>query len=147
MGYAGHATEDGAIDRGGAGSRRPSINGMQTFVITFRLQDMTDDGYRALCDEIAPAFAELPGLLAKIWLADAATGTYGGVYLFTDTGTADAFTESRLFRTIAFYPHFRDLTVQRFTVDETTTRRTQAGVRVVPTGAVTLWPTVATRAG
>ncbi len=45
------------------------MSAMQTFVITFRLRDMTGDEYRALCDEIAPAFAELPGLLAKIWLA------------------------------------------------------------------------------
>ncbi|WP_165922430.1 YdhR family protein [Pseudonocardia endophytica] len=120
---------------------------MQTFVITFRLHDMTDDGYRALRDELAPAFAELPGLLATVWLADAATGTFGGVHLFTDTGAADAFAESRLFRTVVLCPHLADLRVQRFTVDETTTRRTQPGIRIVPTGAITLWPTAGTRSG
>lgn len=120
---------------------------MQTFVITFRLDDMTDDEYRALCDELAPAFAELPGLLAKIWLADPASGMYGGVYLFSDTGAADAFTESRLFRTVALYPNFTDLIVRRFTVDEKMTRRTQPRLGVVPTRAGTLWPTLSTSVG
>ena len=69
------------------------------------------------------------------------------MYLFTDTGAADAFTESRLFRTIAFHPHFADPTVRRFTVDETTTRRTQPGLGVVPTVPFALWPTRAARAG
>jgi hypothetical protein len=135
------------IGRGGTGAARQSIAAMQTFVITFRLHDMTDDGYRARCDELAPAFAEMPGLLTAVWLADPATGTYGGLYLFTDSGAADAFTESRLFRTVVLCPHFADLTVQRFTVDETTTRRTQPGLRVVPTRAVALWPRVSARAG
>lgn len=120
---------------------------MQTFVITFRLLDMTDGEYRALCDEIAPALAETPGLLAKIWLTDGASGRYGGVYLFSDAAAADAFTESRIFRTVALYPNFTDMVVRRFTVDETTTRRTQPGLGVVPTRAVTLWPTASTRAG
>lgn len=39
-------------------------------------------------------------------------------------------------------PHLADLAVQRFTVDETTTRRTQPGLGIVPARAVTLWPTV-----
>jgi hypothetical protein len=120
---------------------------MQTFVITFRLDGMTDDEYRAFCDEIAPAFGELPGLVAKIWLTAPASGRYGGVYLFSDTSVADAFTESRIFRTVVFHPQFTDLAVQRFTVDEATTRRTQPGIGVVPTTAVTLWPTLPTRAG
>lgn len=126
---------------------RTSISGMQTFVITYRLTDMSGDEYRAFCDEVAPAFTELPGLVVKIWLTAPASGRYGGVYLFSDAAAADAFTESRIFRTVAFHPCFTDLAVQRFTVDETTTRRTQPGIGVVPTRAVTLWPTLAGRAG
>lgn len=120
---------------------------MQTFVITYRLAAMTDEEYRTLCDELAPAVAELPGQLATVWLADPATGTYGAVYLFSDSAVADAFTESRLFRTVVLHPQLTDMSVRRFTVDETTTRRTQPGVRVVPTRAVALWPKVSARAG
>ncbi|MEJ8279675.1 YdhR family protein [Pseudonocardia spirodelae] len=120
---------------------------MQTFLTTHRLDGITDDEHRALCGELAPAFAELPGLLATIWLADPASGTYGGVHLFGDSGAADAFVGSRLFRTVVFHPHLADMTVRRFTVDEATTRRTQPGLGVVPTRAVTLWPTRTGAAG
>lgn len=52
---------------------------MHVQIVTFRLADMTEEGYREACDGFTAAFAELPGLLAKIWLADPATDTYGGV--------------------------------------------------------------------
>lgn len=104
---------------------------MHTIVITFRLVDMTEDRYREVCAELAPAFAELPGLLAKVWLT-AADGTgHGGVYLFADERAADAYLGSGLFRTVRTFPHFADIDVRRFGVDEETTRRTQPGIAVV----------------
>ena len=57
---------------------------MHVQIINFPLADMTEEGYREACAQFAPAFAEPPGLLAKIWLADPATNTYGGVYLFRE---------------------------------------------------------------
>ncbi|MDN5931587.1 MAG: YdhR family protein [Pseudonocardia sp.] len=103
---------------------------MHTLLITFRLVDMTDARYREVCAELAPAFAELPGLLAKVWLTDVDAG-YGGVYLFADEAGADAFLASGLFRTVRTFPHFDDLDVRRFGVDERTTRRTQPRLTVV----------------
>ena len=104
---------------------------MHTVIVTFTLTDMTDARYREVCAELAPAFAQLPGLLAKVWLTDPDTATYGGVYLFADSAAADGFAASSLFRTVADYPHFRDVTARRFGVDELTTRRTQPGLVVV----------------
>jgi hypothetical protein len=104
---------------------------VQTLVITFRLVDMTDERYREVCAELAPAFAGLPGLVAKIWLADPASNTYGGVYLFADDDAVEAYISSTLYRTVGSYPHFGDLTVRRFTVDQALTRRTQPGLAVV----------------
>ena len=80
---------------------------MHTIIVTFTLTDMTDERYRKVCDELAPAFAELPGLLTKVWLADPAEARYGGIYLFADVAA------------------------HRFTVDEATTRRTQPGLVLV----------------
>lgn len=34
----------------------------------------------SICDGLAPAFANIPGLLTEVWLADAVTNTYGGAY-------------------------------------------------------------------
>ena len=36
---------------------------------------MDDEQFRAMSDELAPTFAAVPGLIAKIWLADAGKNT------------------------------------------------------------------------
>ena len=49
-------------------------------VVTFRLKGMARADYDAMCELTAPAIAAVPGLVAKVWLADESTNTYGGVY-------------------------------------------------------------------
>jgi hypothetical protein len=104
---------------------------VHTLVITFDLVDMTHQRYTEVCAELAPAFAAVPGLLAKIWLTDPEEARYGGIYLFGDAGAADGFLGSTLARSVATNPHFAGLTVRRFDVDKATTARTQPGLTVV----------------
>lgn len=104
---------------------------MHVTIVNFNLVDMTEDAYAETCEQFAPAFAELPGLLAKIWLRNASTNTYGGVYLFADRAAADAYAESDLFRSVGAFPHFANVTVRDFDVDEDTTRRTQQRLEVL----------------
>ena len=85
---------------------------MHTLVITFDLVDMTHERYTEVCAELAPAFAAVPGLLAKIWLTDQDEARYGGVYLFADAAAGDGFLGSALARSVATNPHFAGLTVQ-----------------------------------
>lgn len=108
---------------------------MHVQIITFRLADMTEEGYRAACAQLAPAFAELPGLLAKVWLTDPATETYGGVYLFTDRAAMEGYAASDLFATVAALPNFVDMTSRDFAVYEDLTRVTQPGIEILA-GAV-----------
>ncbi len=111
---------------------------MHTVIITFTLTDMSPRRYREVSAELAPAFAELPGLLAKVWLSGDDTGEYGGVYLFTDTDAADRYLGSALYRTVRDFPHFAGVTVRRYAVDETTTRRTQPGIALVGSAPATV---------
>ena len=104
---------------------------MHTVVITFDLVDMTQQRYNEVCAELAPAFAAVPGLLAKIWLTDPEEARYGGIYLFDDAGAADGFLGSTLAHSVATNPHFAGLTIRRFGVDEATTARTQPRVTVI----------------
>ena len=46
---------------------------MHVQIINFQLKDMSDSEYRKVCDDLAPAFAAVPGLVAKVWLASPAT--------------------------------------------------------------------------
>lgn len=104
---------------------------MHVKIINFNLVDMTDDGYATACDQLAEAFAQLPGLLAKVWLRDPTSNTYGGVYLFEDRAAADAYGASELFATVGAFPNFANISVRDFDVDEETTRRTQPGIAVL----------------
>jgi hypothetical protein len=92
---------------------------------------MDEDGYRAACAQLAPALAELPGLLAKVWLADPGTNTYGGVYLFEHRAAMEGYAASELFRTVAAFPHFENITSQDFAVYEDLTHVTQPGIAVL----------------
>lgn len=89
---------------------------MEILIVTFSLDGISDAEFRDQCDEIAPAFAAVPGLLSKVWLADPANGVYGGVYTFRDAPAADAYLDSDLMAHVAANPAFVDVTARRFAV-------------------------------
>jgi Putative mono-oxygenase ydhR len=90
-------------------------------IVTFRLDGLTAAEYRNHVAAVAPAFTAWPGLLAKVWIADDEAGTYGGIYLFADQGSADRSRETDIFRSMAGNPMFADLSVRELSVlDEPT---------------------------
>ncbi|MGD9932808.1 MAG: YdhR family protein [Dehalococcoidia bacterium] len=97
---------------------------MHTLVVNFNLKDMTDDEFRQFCDEVAPTFAAVPGLVQKVWLADEATNTYGGVYTFKDRAAFEAYTRSELFQSVASNANFVAITARDYGVLDGPTRVT-----------------------
>lgn len=91
---------------------------MEVVIINFSLDGLSEAEYRAKCDEVAPAFAAVPGLVSKVWLADTAGGVYGGVYTFEDGAAVDAYMSSDLFAHVAATPTFAGISVRRFGVLE-----------------------------
>ncbi len=91
---------------------------MHVLVVNFQLDGVSEDEYRAMCDELAPAFAEVPGLVAKTWLADASTNTYGGVYMWRDREAFEAYAGSELASNVANHPNLADVTMRDFAVIE-----------------------------
>lgn len=89
---------------------------MEILVINFSLEGVTEADYRKMCDDIAPAFAAVPGLVSKVWLADRASGVYGGVYTFENGAALDTYLASDLFAQVAANPALVDITVRRFEV-------------------------------
>ena len=61
---------------------------MRIRIVTFGLT-IPAEAYAAHAAHIAGGFRTWPGLLGKWWLADPASGTYGGVYLFASRHDAD----------------------------------------------------------
>jgi hypothetical protein len=91
---------------------------MHVCIINFNLDGVTEEQYRALCDELAPAFAEVPGLASKTWLADPASGTYGGVYMWNDRESFEAFKASELAAGVMNHPAIANFSLRDFGVLE-----------------------------
>jgi heme-degrading monooxygenase HmoA len=91
---------------------------MHIQIITFQLKDLTEDAYVALCEQVAPSFAEVPGLISKVFLADGDRGTYGGVYTWRDREAMEAFARTDLFAAVAHNPNLVGLTSTDFGVLE-----------------------------
>jgi hypothetical protein len=82
---------------------------VEILIVTFSLNGISDAAFRDQSDEIAPAFAAVPGLVSK-------NGVYGGVYTFRDTLATDAYLASDLMAQVAANPAFVDVDARRFAV-------------------------------
>lgn len=98
---------------------------MEIVIVNFSLDGMAESEYVDLCDVLAPAFAAVPGLATKVWLADSDNGVYGGVYTFEDAAAVDAFMGSDLFAQVGQTPQLVGISVQRFGVLEAPTEVTR----------------------
>jgi hypothetical protein len=100
---------------------------MHIQIITFRLDGLDDAAYQAHAEQAAPAFAALPGLHAKIWLANQQTSTYGGIYTWDDSTAMRAYQGGKIFRGLQANPHMIDVTVTDFPVLAGPTKVTRGG--------------------
>ncbi len=98
---------------------------MHIQIITFSLEGISEQDYLQLIESAAPAFAELPGLVHKTWLANAETNTYGGVYLWQDRESMESYPETDIFKQMAANPYFKDFTTREFDVPEGPSRITR----------------------
>lgn len=93
---------------------------MHIRIVTFSL-DIPADDYVDHATAIAPTFSSWPGLLAKWWLGDAASGTYGGVYVFATKADADHSRDTDLYREMHTNPAFKNVTVREYDLLDTPT--------------------------
>ena len=103
---------------------------MEALVVTFKTH-ASQEQFTAATAEHAPVFAEVDGLLAKIWIADPESGTKGAVYLFGDRTALDAYLESDLFAGILAEPSFEGTSWRSYHVIDELTARTQPGIQIV----------------
>lgn len=94
---------------------------MHVQIVNFQLSGITEEQYRTICDELAPAFAATPGLISKVWLADADTNSYGGVYVWRDQAAMEEFQAGELFKAVLSHPNLSGISSQDFGVLEAPT--------------------------
>ena len=104
---------------------------MHVLIVNFRLDGISEEQYRGVCDELAPAFAAVDGLESKTWLADSDNGVYGGVYLFRDRDAFAAFAGSDLAAGVANHPNLAEVTMKDFGVLEGPSRVTHGLIGAV----------------
>ncbi|QNK82888.1 YdhR family protein [Nakamurella sp. PAMC28650] len=85
-------------------------------IITFELDGIDDAAYRAHADQQAPVFAAVPGLRAKIWLADEQRNVYGGIYTWDDSAAMRAHRAGAIFQQLLADPHLTGVAVSEFSV-------------------------------
>jgi len=85
-------------------------------IVNFNLNGMSDSEFRAMSDQLAPTFAAVPGLVSKTWLADESSNTYGGIYLWDDEASCQAYRQSDLFNTVKTHPNFANVSSREFGV-------------------------------
>ena len=105
---------------------------MHVLIVNFNLKGLDEAQYARICDEVAPAFAAVPGLASKLWIKNSDTGTYGGVYIFESRDALNRFQETDLFRSLAVNKNLANVTADDFEVLEAPTRVTSRMLTAVP---------------
>jgi len=71
---------------------------MYVQIVEFETQGISPAEWEAFCEGAVPTLAGIPGLVAKLFLADAETSRRCGVYTFTGREAAEAFLAGDLYR-------------------------------------------------
>lgn len=83
---------------------------MYVQIITFRLDGMAPAEFAALNDYAATQYADVRGLISKIFLADPDDDrAYGGVYLWRTRADADAYLQGALIQSLVTDPRIADV--------------------------------------
>src|SRR5256714_15382412 len=89
---------------------------MEILNVNVNLDGLSEEEFANSCDELAPAFAAVPGLASKVWLADRAEGVFGGVCTFESHQAVDDFLQSDLFVGVSSTPGLVNISIRRFGV-------------------------------
>lgn len=99
----------------------------QIVQMNFRFS-LSNDDFVADATKAAEAFAKLPGLRWKIWLMNDDRHEAGGIYLFDDESSLQAFLKGELLESMKNNPVFKDLTVKQFSFLTNATKTTRGPV-------------------
>ena len=81
------------------------------------------DEMAAAYSDLAHRIADVPGLVCKVWTENRETGEAGGVYLFEDEISLDAYLEAKIERMKA--AGIKGLRIKKFDINEPLTRITR----------------------
>ena len=93
---------------------------MPILQINFKL-NVSSAEYRKICESVAHAIADVPGLVWKVWLLNEQDGEAGGIYLFQNEQSLAAYLSSPIIGQIKSLPQLREISAKCFeTIPELT---------------------------
>ena len=113
------------------GPGRTKGEAMHAQVVTFGLNGITEEQFQEASRAETQTFANLPGLLAKIWLRNPETNTYGGLYLWADQEAYERYIKGEVFNTIKEDQNLKNVESRDFGVFEDLSSRTMPKLRAV----------------
>lgn len=95
--------------------------------INFRL-NVPRAEYEEIAASLAGEFSQLPGLIWKIWLMDEEREEAGGIYLFKDETSMQAYLAGPLAAAVMAHPALSDITARPYAVMEDCTAVTRGPI-------------------
>jgi heme-degrading monooxygenase HmoA len=104
---------------------------MHAQVVTFGLNGITEEQFHEASGAATQTFANLPGLLGKVWLRDPESNTYGGLYIWADQESYERYIKGEVFNAIKTDENLKDVDSRDFGVFEDLSSRTMPRLRAV----------------
>ena len=101
--------------------------------ITFKL-NVPRAEFEDIARSLASDFAQLPGLTWTIWVMNETESEAGGIYLFDDVSSLDAYLAGPLAQAVMAHPALSDPVAKQFDVIEDCTAITRGPVEMAHTG-------------
>lgn len=98
---------------------------MHALFVAYTLRDSDPAQHAELCEQLAPAVAAVPGLLAKTWLTNPETGRFGAFYVFASRAAFEHYVASELYDMLLSPASVRDVTANDFSVADIPTALTR----------------------
>ena len=112
------------------GPERTKGEAMHAQVVTFGLNGISEEQFHEAVGPDTKLFANLPGLLAKIWLRDPETNTYGGLYIWADQEAYERYIKGEVFNAIKADQNLKNVESRDFGVFDDLSAITMPKVRV-----------------
>ena len=105
---------------------------MPILQVNFKL-NVSAAEYRKICESVAQAIADVPGLVWKVWLLNEKDGEAGGIYLFQDEQSLATYLSSPIIAQIKSLPQLREISAKRFGTMQELTAITRGPIPVLTT--------------
>ena len=100
---------------------------MPILQVNFKLNLPTAE-YKAICESVSRAVAEVPGLKWKVWLLNEAEKEAGGIYLFKDKQSLQNYLAGPIISKVKSHPALSDLSAKQFDIMEDMTAVTRGPI-------------------